>query len=310
MRSPLSRRAAVLIALVIPMPTSTLLAASPSTQPTIQTVNDRAAVSVDDVNRAAAADWLVVSFEPGQQLTVWDVPLTADVPTTAIIGCSSEYQFAMVLDGQLRRDELIAGQGKAMFWSPQVGSKARVMEFSARDQQKSLRASGRGDLADRLNDFAASQDRRRWWGLVRPMKLNIGAPMKVSVDNARKSYLMQPEVLHLRQAAANPADIPRVTAWAMFDHLRAGRTEEIAQLLSPELFLEPAKRNELSQARHAVAASIVAQPWTKQINEGSLRATSDPLKYWFSADKQAFVMTLKPFDQMVYVTSISPETEQ
>lgn len=287
--------------------TAFALADAPTTQPTLETVADRKSVATADLDRSLASDWVVARLDRDQSLTAWGVPMTADQPSTAIVGCSSEYQFCMVTAGEVRQGDLTADTGHVIFWSPTT--KPRVMEFSGRDLQRSMHGLGRDDLSEQLAGFTASQDRRRWWGLVRPIKVNIGQPVRAAIDDARKSYLMQPEVVRVRRAAATPSDLPSKTAHAMIGHLRAGKTAEVAQLLSPQLFLEAAKRNELSQMREGFAASLVSQSWTKQINTDSLRATSDPMKYWFSAGKQNFVMTLAPFDQAVFVKSIVAENQ-
>lgn len=278
--------------------------------PTFETLNDRKPVMAGEIDRALASEWIVATLPESNQFPMWGQPVIADAGSTLVLGCSSEYQFVLVLSGKAKRGTLSADAGHVVFWPAGAGAKPRVMEYSGRDFQRSMRDSGRADLAAKLDEFTSSQDTRRWWGLVKPMNVNIGAPVRVAVDQARKSYLMQPEAIRVRHDSKNTEDIPRATASAMFNRLRSGESKEVAQLLSPELFLEPAKRNELARAREAVATNIVGQPWTKQIDEASFRGTSDPYKYMFSSGKRVFVMTLKPFDQMVYVTSIRPEVVQ
>jgi hypothetical protein len=283
-------------------------AAAPTTQP-LQTVTHASPVAATDLDQTLAQQWVVLSLAANQQAILWGVPVTADRPTTAIAGCSSEYQFCLVLDGAVTRKDLSADTGHVIFWSPQPGTATRVMEFSGRDLQQSLRHAGRPDLAKRLDGFSDRQATRRWWGLVRPMKVNIGAPLRPAIDNARKSYLMQPEVVRVRRATTRPVELPWNVASAMMDRLKASDTSAVAELLSPALFVEPAKRNELAKARHGVAADLVAQPWTQAINPDSLRATDDPMRYWFSSGDQNFIMTLSPFDQMVFVQSIEPKEQ-
>ncbi len=285
----------------------THLTTEPITPPVIQTVTGRKTVDAGDVDRALSSQWLAVDLQPGQSVSAWGAPVTANPRSTVLIGSSSEFQFCVVTAGQVRRGDLSADTGHVIFWSMKPGAKPQVLEFSGRDFQQSMRTAGRDDLADSLNSFTDSQNKRRWWGLVRPMNVNIGAPMGASVDQTRKSYLLQPEVVKIRKSARNADDIAPLTARVMLAHLKSQETDGVAQLLSPEWFLEPAKRGELDQARHAVAASLVGQSWTKNITDNSLRATDDPMRYWFSSGKQNFIMTLKPFDEMVYVLSIVPE---
>lgn len=303
----LNRRVAAVLLMATCVPAAVL--AEPTTKPaSLETVADRAAVQPAEIDKVLADQWVAMHLSAGQSQPVWGVPVTADVDSTIITGCSSEYQFCLVTEGQARRGDLVADQGHVIFWSAATGAKPRVMQFSGRDLQHSLQMAGRNDLSEPLSDFSAHQDTKRWWGLVRPMNVNIGAPLKAGVDAARKSYLMQPEVVRLRHAAKNDAELPGLTADAVLAYLKAGHTSELSQLLSPEWFVEAAKRNELTQARQSVATMLIAQPWTKQINDGSLRATNDPNVYWFSAGKANFVLTLKPFDEMVYVSSIQPQT--
>jgi len=317
--APTTAPAAVaVVAAPVATPALEPVATTPATQPvavdpdapTFQTVNDRRPVQPDEVDRALASEWIQCDLLAGKSFQLWGHPVMANEPSTIILGCSSEYQFVLVLSGEVKFHNYKADSGHVIFWPGKAGAKPRVMEYSGRDFQKSMRDSGRADLAEKLDRFTSSQNTRRWWGLVRPMKVNIGAPVRGSVDLARRSYLMQPEAVRVRNNAKDPEDVPRATASAMFDHLRAGQSSEVAQLLSPELFLEPAKRNELARAREGVANTIVSQAWTKQIDEQSFRGTSDPYRYMFSAGEKTYVMTLKPFDQMVYVTSIRPEVRQ
>ncbi len=288
-------------------PAAIAIAEPPTTQPMIETLADHKVLASADLEKSLAGDWHVVRLDRDQKLTVWGHPFSADTTSTAVIGCSSEYQFVMVSEGAFRQGDLTATPGQVIFWTPT--SQPRVLEFSGRDFQRSMHNLGRDDLAAQLNDFTAGQNHRRWWGLVKPMKVNIGQPVRASIDDARKSYLMQPEIVRVRRETPIATDLPGATARAMLTDLQAGKTAEVAQLLSPELFLEPAKRNELTTMREGFAAALVAQPWTKQITLDSVRATSDPMKYWFSAGKQNFVMTLAPFDQAVFVKSIVAENQ-
>jgi len=305
MKTKFSRRFAAVLWLAAILPGAAW--AEPTTKPaTLETVTDRSAVQSADLDRVLTEQWVAIHLAAGQSQPVWGAPVTSDEPSTVIAGCSSEYQFCLVTDGRASRGDLTAEQGQVMFW-PAGPGKGRVMQFSGRDLQHSLQLAGRNDLAEPLNTFSSHQDTKRWWGLVRPMSVNIGAPLRAGIDSARKSYLMQPEVVRLRHAAPGNAELPALTADAVLGHLKAGRASELSQLLSPEWFIEPAKRNELSQARLAVATTLIAQPWTKQINDGSLRATEDANVFWFSAGKENFVLTLKPFDEMVYVSSIQPQ---
>ena len=139
------------------------VAPAPATQPvetdpdapTFETVNDRRPVQPDEVDRALASEWIHCDLLNGKTIQVWGHPVTANEPSTIILGCSSEYQFILVLSGEVKFNNDKADSGHVIFWPGKAGAKPRVMEYSGRDFQKSMRDSGRVDLAEKLDRFTS-----------------------------------------------------------------------------------------------------------------------------------------------------------
>ena len=291
--------------------------ASASPGGTLREFGSGAEVPAAELPEALVRGWVVSELAAGESVSLWDVRATAAEPAVVLWGLSSEFLYAAVLSGSLgvtdgRAEDRGAGAGlmveaaEAAVWGHLGGGAARVQPYSTRDLRSGLREAGREDLADRLEPAHRIQERRRFWGLVRPTNLNVSVPLRPEVESARRLYLLDPAVVGAKRRSASAAELSAGVARAFLEALQAGDAGTVAALLDPGPFEGPAQRGDFADTRRAYARSLCDQPWAGDVVPGSLEPTNRPRRFTFRGGETWFELNTVVFDSGVFVGSIQP----
>lgn len=271
----------------------------------VERFEDGHIIPPDEIGRQLAKSWIVARLDSGAKIVLWDVSLQAREESAVLCGASSSFIFSAVLKGRLAfNDQLTAGEGRTFVWQHTGSSALQVFEFSARDLARSFGNSGRHDLADLLKPAARKQDRLRFWGVLRPTSLNVSMPTNPTLENLRKSYLTQPEVVAARRSATIIGELADNVAKGFLASVIKRDADAVGQFVTPAFFREAAKAGRLQEARREFALMLLDQPWVKSVDPQSLRQTDDTLIYLFQSGGKLFAMELEVFDASVFVSAI------
>jgi len=271
----------------------------------IERFEDGQSITTDELGRQLAESWIVARLDSGGKIVLWDISLRACEDSAVLCGVSSSFIFSAVLKGRVAfNDQLTASGGQTFVWQHAGPASLQVFDFSARDLARSFARGSRDDLTELLNPVVRSQNRKRFWGLLRPTGVNIAMPTNPLVENLRKSYLTQPEVIAAKRSATRLGDLADNIAREFLTALIKPDADAVGQLITPAFFREAAKAGRLQEARRGFASGLLSQQWAKSVEPGSLRQTEDTLVYLFQAGAKPFRMEMEIFDSSLFVAAI------
>ena len=264
-----------------------------------------AAVSAASLDRALIDGWVVAELDRGQSMRLWDVGVEAVEPAVVLWGLSSEFLYAAVVSGMIRTPGGdVAEAADAVVWGHMGSSAARVQPYSTRDLRAALRDQGRDEWVQALEPAHRRQERRRFWGLVRPTALNVSVPLRPEVESVRRLYLLDPAVVGTKRASASAQELSRRVAETFLTALRDGDTARAAALLDPGPFEDPAQRGRFAETRAAYVASLAEQPWVAGIDPASLEPADEPRRFVFRSGDEDWALETVVFDTGMFVGSV------
>ena len=193
-------------------------------------------VAASHINKAVIESGLVARLEPGSSLQLYDVRVTAKVPSAVMLSASSEFLTVAVLKGTIESGKISADAGQLIVWpmdskTPQRYSYdiGRLLASSSPAIDESLRAD--------MEPVLKQQQRALYWGKLQPANTNVRAPLSPALETVRRKYVFSPSTVEARRAAVGDQAVASRDVADKFLSALAGRdSETVAELLDPTLF--------------------------------------------------------------------------
>lgn len=278
---------------------------------TISTFPTGDAIPASQILEAVCADWVEVSTNKASVVHLWDVALEIDPESRVLIGANSVYFYALTLNGKFKVGKQKAPAGKIMVWKHygEDGGKAVTYTYSAKRLATVFGAKGLPGDAD-LASLASSQKKKRFWGFLRPTGVNVAAPVTTEIEEARIYYQTNPVMIGVKRTSRNRKEYPQNTVATFLDALASDDVVSVACLLSPALFLEGASmsqmENLLIQERTAFANHLIESGSFSKFRDATFTDLGDG-QFIATSGGNSLKVTLKGFDDGLYVTSLAPE---
>lgn len=305
---------ALLLALALALPA--VQADEPATPPAAATVaepavalrrtDNGATVDPGSLGPALVASSVDARLEAGASLAAWGVTVRAGQPARVLLSASSELVTAAVTEGAVQADGVGAvGAGEAVLLIIATGEQRRVSYDAAR-LAASLPASVRGELQPSLEQVAAGQARRRWWGWYEPLGLNARAPVAPDLEALRRQYLLDPTVVGIRQEARGSLPRQRSLAAERFvAALSGGDAAAVASLLDPTPFLQGGRG--WTATRAGYAQRLASSPLAGQLAGATVATDVAPGRFTVTSEAGTWLLTTADRDNMTFVTGIEAQ---
>ncbi len=221
----------------------------------------------------------------------------------AIFGVSPDTLYAFVVDGRAQSGGVEAEPGQVLLWTP-AGVTPECYHVDIRYLRSSMDVVGLPELDEKLAALESEQADQIWWGALQPTGVNAVAATPPQINEQRKRYLQNPEVVALRFDPDGPAALPARVAAMFVEALRDGDGDRVAKLMSPKLGVEDAASDTVS--RRTIASALAARDWSG-VGPEALSPTDDPLAWTVQSGAAAYDLTLVPGDGLFYVAGFSKQ---
>lgn len=252
-------------------------------------------IVIDEPALVRASSAVAVDFFDRQ---VW-----VDGEGEAIFGVSPDTIYAFCVAGRVQSGGVEAEPGQVLLWTP-AGVTPERYHVDVRHLRTSMEVVGLPALDETLAALEAEQADQIWWGALQPTGVNAVAATTPEVNEQRKRYLQDAEVVALRFDPEGPEALPGRVAAMFVESLRAGDGDRVAKLMSPKLGVEDAGSDTVS--RRTVANALAARDWSS-VGPEALSPTDDPLAWTVSSGESAYDLTLVPGDGLFYVAGFAKQ---
>jgi len=250
-------------------------------------------IVIDEPALVRASSAVAVDFFDRQ---VW-----VDGGGEAIFGVSPDTIYAFCVDGRVQSGGVEAEPGQVLLWTP-AGVTPERYHVDIRYLRSSMDVVGLPAIDEKLAALEAKQVDQIWWGALQPTGVNAVAATTPEMNQQRKRYLQNPEVVALRFDPAGPAALPDRVAAMFVEALRDGDGDRVAKLMSPKLGVEDAASDTVS--RRTIANALAARDWSS-VGPEALSPTDNPLAWTVESGASAYDLTLVPGDGLFYVAGFA-----
>ena len=272
----------------------------------------RASVAPADLPRALSRSAVLARLDPGEALGSPLGNVSASDPATLYLAASSEFLSLAILRGALTLDGT-PGQAGDVFVRPVAGRAVERFTFDARALAAATAPVLSAEEASGLETLRAAQADALFWGGLERTGFNAQAPAGDPLAEAvRRDYLLHPAVIAARSAAAgDPERLAAEAAGRFVAALAARDTAGVEALLSPTLFTtEGLDQVVWLDARRAMARDLVAGDLPAALAGASPGAGSLDGGFPVSVAGEPWVVRVRGFDSMVFVTALEPRAAE
>lgn len=181
----------------------------------------------------------LISLSDGQRAEVMGGVFVARGTTLVAAVLSSELATIAVIEGKLQEakpDGLSAAAGEALVM-PIESRKIQRFAFDAAGLAATLRPEWVDTARPRLQALAQSQAKKRFWGRLRPARLNASAPGNTLLEESRRAFLTEAAVVALRrESQGDRKKLRQLTAKAFANALVTNNPATLAALIDPASF--------------------------------------------------------------------------
>ena len=190
---------------------------------------------------------------------------------------SSNFISFMVFEGEVKAGRQMAKSGQVLVAA--IDSKrVENYTFDALVFKRTIPPHRAIELAPVLDKLIAAQDKLKFWGLLEAVDVNLSAPLSARVENIQSAYLLEPEIIEIRQEAKGDVEKMRaLTAQEFIKALSEGQTQKLAALLDPKPYSDVSSEPEVWKAsRQSFAQNLAAGNLPKEIgSNGALTKNAD-----------------------------------
>lgn len=269
-------------------------------------------VAQEDLASSLCREWVECRSSSATELRFWDITLELERETRLLLGANSVYIYALTLSGKCGVGRAEAPAGKIMVWNHYGSNQGKplVHTYSATHLLDAFAAKGVADDVD-LTQLAASQKRKKFWGLLRPTGFNVATPLGDEVEAVREDYQTDAFLIGIKRSSKDGREYADNTAKMFVEGLRQGDARSVALLISPKLFLEGASAAQseelLTRQRLAFARQLLAKENYSNLDAASVTEI-DTGKYLVrGAGGRSLQLSIAAFDDGLYVTSLKPQ---
>lgn len=304
------RRAALGAALAL---TSSLWGlGSADASPSVLRTDNRAAVPARDIERTLSQAGLLATLARGDRLELFDAAIEAGSDSKVFLALSSEYLAAACLTGRISAGGETAEAGEVIIWH--AGS--QQVEVATFDVEQFLATTLLADdpnIRAALEAVAAKQRSQKFWGVLRADRRNVRAPVVPTLEEVRRSYLLEPEVVKVRREAGGDSDkLARLVAEYFLASLAKKEAEPVEALISPLLFQDEDRafsRESWQELRGRFAKTLVGGGLPDKLAGFQLQDTADRTTLLVSARKVVYQLDLVEIDGMLFVQGLEPQSQ-
>lgn len=265
-------------------------------------------LSLTEFPTAVLKDWIVVRSEEGEEVEFLGQQVQLSPGAIAIAGTNSELAFFAVLAHSISiGTDVVAEPGTVLLLGHSFGSGLSVQPFDAQDFFGRLRRLGADDLADTLLPVAESQQRKIFWGLLRPSEINVNKPYNIVFEQGRRKYTLHPVLLQIKRESRSEDELATNTANAFVTALREGDVESTAALLSPVMFQEqgrtPYSNDEWINRRLRFARMLCDKTQSREISRVGGRTERG--HFLFTMEENEYLLKLQVFDGSYFIEEIA-----
>lgn len=253
------------------------------------------AIVIDEPALVRASSAVAVDFFDRQ---VW-----VDGGGEAIFGVSPDTIYTFCVDGRVQSGGVEAQPGQVLLWTP-AGVTPERYHVDIRYLRSSMDVVGLPVLDEKLAALEAKQADKIWWGALQPTGVNAVAATPPELNEQRKRYLQDAEVVALRFDPEGPEALPARVAAMFVAALRDGDGDRVAKLMSPKLGVEDTASDTVS--RRTIANALAARDWSG-VGPEALSPTDDPLAWTVQRGEAAYDLTLVPGDGLFYVAGFAKQ---
>lgn len=227
---------------------------------------------------------------------------------SGILGFASEVAYVVVLDGQARDGSTQVEPGR-MLLIPPYGAAPSVQRFDAARLRARWSAAARVAQPasfQHLSLLAAGQHRGLFFGRLARTSFNVAAPGGAEQELAGRTVRGSGAVRDLRfSGQRDPAAVERGVVDMFMAALAAGDAERVASLMDPVPFGNTDLRGGASEARVAMARSLIAERnWGAALQGASVERANETNDWRLTSAAGAGTITLRPMGDFVFVRAI------
>jgi len=278
--------------------------------PAFLRTDNGSAVSAQEIERALSHSGLLATFAPGDRLALYDVAIEARADSKVFLALSSEYLAVACLTGLISAGGETAEAGEVILWH--TGS--RQPEVSAFDVGRFLATTPLAEdpvIRAELETVAAAQHSQVFWGLLRADRRNARAPVAPTIEEVRRSYLLEPDVVEVRREAGGDSDkLTRLVAEHFLASLAGKRVEPVEALMSPLLFQDDDRafsRESWQELRGRFAKTLVDGNLPDKLAGFQIQDAADKTAVLISAQNAVYRLNLVEIDGMLFVQGLEPQ---
>ena len=268
-----------------------------------------ATVSAAAIETALSRSGLVARLRAGETLRIYGLTIAAKTPALAYISASSEFIIAAALEGELtaagHEEPAQPGQMFALAVAPDA--KPARESF---DVKQFLAAPPRGipaHVRSALENVAAEQADRVWWGSLQRTILNVQSPVPPLVEGVRRDYLLEPAMVRLRsEAGADPTRFALLTAQSFVAAMGRRDVDTVRALLHPTLFAGQGVGLNWLAKRHLFATQLARGPLAARMSGASVAVDADGRVIATGRSGQRWELLMSVLDAGVFVSAVEP----
>jgi len=274
---------------------------------TYSNLQDTVTHSEEQVSNIVRADWLAIESTGQESIELLGRTLHLAPNTKAIAGSTSETLFIAVLSGEVTYvNQKPTQPGNVLISSHDSLSAAASVVYDAEDFADRLTRLGSSKLASVLEPVISEQSTMKFWGLLRPSKINVNKPYNAVYEQGRRKYLLPASILKLKQSSQTEAELTHNTASAFVGALQDGHSETVEELLSPLMFVSEGKTpftsDEWQLRRKHFAGNLVSKSKGKQVVPPKQHDSRDA--FIFFLDNKEYLLKLHAFDGAMFVKEV------
>ncbi len=252
-------------------------------------------------------DWVELDTNEAKKLSLLGIAIETNNDSKVLLGTSSQFIFVLCLNGNfnVNDEEVIAGE---LFLTGHDGfSSFRIVAYDAERLQNSLRLGGRDDLAVMLDPIIISQNRLKFWGLLRTSYFNVATPVIPQIEKIRKTYLNQVDILAARRNGQNHDEIKLNVIDGFVKAVQSKNNTSVSAYLNPQYFIENSKASKIQEwkvMRHDFSTTLVND---LDLTGATVEKSNVKNEFFIKTNINNYRLKTSLYDTAVFIDSITEE---
>jgi hypothetical protein len=262
------------------------------------------AVPASYLHPALTQGGVIATLQAGEHIHPLGLAIEAKNIATLYLSLSSQFLSVACLKGEVSHSQFKARSGEVIVHDYST----KNTDLYAFDIERFLGSTSLvidRSLRQSLRNTARSQRYKKFFGLLEPVYINAQAPVSPMVEASARDMLLHETIVSLRQQTeGDQRRLSYETAFRFAEALHRRDTDILSALLHPLPFsLSEDKNAEWLSTRHAFATKLAESSLPYKIRDARLREGTDIDEYvLLLKNGNQFIITLEPYDDMVFVT--------